>query len=393
MQARYSPWWMPTAIVFLLALCAVLFVLLVVDAAKNESGDFQNLNQNNQQIFNWRLVTTWPKRFPGLGLAPENFVELVREMSGGRLNIEVYGANEIVPALGVFGAVSSGSVQMGHSAAYYWKGKILAAPFFTSVPFGMNVTEINGWLNYGGGLELWREIYEPFNLIPFPGGNTGVQMGGWFNTEINSIEDLQGLKMRLPGLGGEVITKAGGIAVNIPGGELYTSLQSGVIDATEWVGPYNDLAFGFQQIAKYYYYPGWHEPGPVLEFIVNKDAYQELPEDLQKIIEVATQAINQDMLDEYTARNNSALTELIDTHKVDVRRFPDDVMQILEEETWKLYDELAEEDKQFAKVYKSYRNFMQSVSVYHTYSEEAYYQVRGKASASAASTENRKSAK
>ncbi|MFL0811011.1 MAG: TRAP transporter substrate-binding protein [Agarilytica sp.] len=388
MQARYSPWWMPTAIIALLALSAVLSALLVIDVAKNGGGNFESLDNSEQQVFRWKMVTTWPKRFPGLGLAPENFVELVREMSGGRLIIEVYGANEIVPALGVFGAVSSGSVEMGHSAAYYWKGKILAAPFFTSVPFGMNVQEVNGWLNYGGGMELWREIYEPYNLIPFPGGNTGVQMGGWFNTEINSIDDLHGLKMRLPGLGGEVITKAGGIAVNIPGGELYTSLQSGVIDATEWVGPYNDLAFGFQEIAKYYYYPGWHEPGPVLEFIVNKDVYNKLPKDLQSIIEVATRAINQDMLDEYTARNNSALMELANKHKVDVRRFPDDVLQRLEEETWLLYDELAEKDKQFAKVFESYRNFMKNVSVYHTYSEEAYYQQRGKSPYSPAHTNN-----
>lgn len=376
MQTRYTPWWMPAVIVALVAACAILFALLVFKSAKNTSAETTSHVQLDQQTFRWKLVTTWPKRFPGLGLAPENFADLVRDMSKGRLIVDVHGANEIVPALGVFGAVSSGSVEMGHGAAYYWKGKIQASPFFTSVPFGMNVQELNGWLHYGGGLELWREIYEPFNLVPFAGGNTGVQMGGWFNKEIRSIADLRGLKMRIPGLGGEVFTKAGGVAVNIPGGELYTSLQSGVIDATEWVGPYNDLAFGFHEIAKYYYYPGWHEPGPTLEFIVNKDAYESLPQDLQKIVEVATRAVNQDMLDEYTARNNGALDELVNTHKVEVRQFPEDVLTHLEALSWELYDGLAKDDPVFNKVYTSYKNYLKGALIYHRISEDAYYRVR-----------------
>ncbi len=376
MQTRYSPWWTPLAIVGLLALCVVLFAFLVMTSAGGATGEPSPDGERDARTYHWKLVTTWPKRFPGLGLAPENFAMLVNAMSNGRLQVEVYGANEIVPALGVFGAVSSGSVEMGHGAAYYWKGKILAAPFFTSVPFGMNVQEFNGWLHYGGGMELWREIYAPFDVIPFAGGNTGVQMGGWFNREIKSIEDIRGLKMRIPGLGGEVFTKAGGIAVNIPGGELYTSLQAGVIDATEWVGPYNDLAFGFHEIAKYYYYPGWHEPGPTLEFIVNKHAFASLPADLQKIVEVATRAVNQDMLDEYTARNNDALTELVKTHGVEVRQFPEDVMRTFESLTWQLYDELAQRDPQFAKVYASYQRFLNGAKAYHRISEESYYRLR-----------------
>jgi TRAP-type mannitol/chloroaromatic compound transport system substrate-binding protein len=321
-------------------------------------------------------VTTWPKKFPGLGLAPENFAQLVKEMSNGRLNISVHGANEIVPALGVFDAVSAGSVEMGHGAAYYWKGKIPAAAFFTSVPFGMNAQEFNGWLHYGGGLELWREIYEPFNIIPFAGGNTGVQMGGWFNKEINSVADLKGLKMRIPGFGGEVFTRAGGTAVNIPGGELYTALQSGVIDATEWVGPYNDRAFGFQQIAKYYYYPGWQEPGPSLEFTVNKTAYASLPADLQAIIAVATKAINQDMLDEYTARNNAALTDLLKMDGLELRRFPDDVLTTFKQLSFEIYQETSAKDPSFAKVYKSYKQYLDEIKTYHKISEQAYYDLR-----------------
>ena len=236
-----------------------------------------------QKTYKWKLVTTWPKNYPGLGTAPENFAKKVEAMSGGRIQIKVFGAGQLVPAFEVFDAVSQGTAEVGHGAAYYWTGKSKATGFFTSVPFGLNAQEMNGWLHYGGGLELWRELYSPFNLIPFAGGSTGVQMAGWFNREINSMEDIKGLKMRIPGLGGDVITRAGGVSVTMPGGELYTSMQTGVIDATEWVGPYNDLAFGFHQVAKYYYYPGWHEPGPVLELIVNKDAYATLPEDLSLI--------------------------------------------------------------------------------------------------------------
>ncbi len=376
MQKRYSPWWMPAAILGLLATSTLLFALLVFQTANVTPSVNLTAEQASQVRYHWRMVTAWPKRFPGVGLAPENFARLVKEMSNGRLVIDVYGANEIVPALGVFGAVSSGSVELGHSASYYWKGKMLAAPLFTTVPFGMNAQEHNGWMHYGGGLELWRELYEPFNLIPFAAGNTGAQMGGWFNKEINSIEDLKGLKMRLPGLGGEVLNRAGGVAVNIPGGELYTSLQSGVIDATEWVGPYNDLAFGFHEIAKYYYYPGWHEPGPMFELIVNKTIYEQLPKDLQRIIEVAARAINQDTLDEYTTRNQGALVELIEVHGVDIKRFPDDVIAKLEEISWQLYDDLAESDPVFAKVYKSYKTYMDNVVAYHKISEEAYYRQR-----------------
>lgn len=377
-RARYTPWWLPTALILALALCLVLLALLVVDrstAAAQVQFPGEQVAHEGQRL-HWKMVTTWPKNFPGLGLAPENFARLVEELSDGRLQITVHGANEIVPAMGVFGAVSSGSVQMGHGAAYYWKGKIPAAVFFTTVPFGMNAQELNGWLHYGGGMALWREAYAPFNLVPFAAGNTGVQMGGWFNKEINSIADIQGLKMRIPGLGGEVFTRAGGEAVNIPGGELYTALQSGVIDATEWVGPYNDLAFGFHQIAKYYYYPGWHEPGPTLEIIVNKDAYASLPADLQAVVEVAARAVNQDMLDEYTARNNAALEELVERHGVQLRAFPPAVLAEFKRQSATLYEEMSQKDPLFAKVYASYAAYLNAVRGYHALTEEAYFEAR-----------------
>ncbi len=374
---------MPAIILILVAALVSVSGLYVQEKATKTLTNGKHAHTGPREIskageaeYQWKMVTTWPKNFPGLGLAAENFSRLMNDMSNGRFQVRVYGANELVPALGVFDAVSSGSVEMGHGAAYYWKGKISAAPFFTSVPFGLNAQEMNGWLSYGGGLELWREVYAPFNLIPFAAGNTGVQMAGWFNREINSVEDLKGLKMRIPGYGGEVLNRAGGTAVNIPGGELYTSLQTGVIDATEWVGPYNDLAFGFHEVAKYYYYPGWHEPGPTLELIVNKRAYESLPADLQAMVKAAAHYVNQDMLNEYTARNNAALRELVEKHGIQVRRLPDDVLKKLRTIAEEIYRETAAKDPAFAKVYRAYRQFAEQVGNYHKISEQAYYETR-----------------
>lgn len=361
----------PLVIIGLLAALVACFAALVVDRADQQSVVTQAAGDDT--IYQWRMVTTWPKGLPGLGLAAVNFSEIVEKSSRGRLQVKVYGAGDLVPALGVFDAVSSGSVEMGHGAAYYWKGKILASPFFTSVPFGMNAQEMNAWMYYGDGLKLWREAYAPFNLVPFPAGNTGVQMAGWFNKEINTVEDIKGTKMRIPGLAGEVWNRAGGVAVNIPGGELYTALQTGVIDATEWVGPYNDLALGFHQVAKYYYYPGWHEPGPTLELIINKDAFESLPEDLKVIVTAAARAVNQDMLDEYTARNNAALKTLLSEHGVQLRPLPKPVLSELRQHAKATYEELSEQDPFFNKVYENYSQFAEEVRNFHNISEKAYY--------------------
>lgn len=353
-----------------------LAVLLLL-AGCGQSGIEDGANTSlEQKQYNWRLVTAWPKNYPGLGMAPERIADLVEEMSNGQMKITVYGAGEQVPAFGVFDAVSSGSHQMGHSGGYFWKGKVPAAQFFTGVPFGLTADEINAWTNRGGGLELWREIYEPFNIYPIPAGNTGTQMFGWFNKEINSLEDIKGLKMRIPGIGGEVLKRAGGIPVTLPGGELFTALQTGVIDATEWVGPYNDLTFGFQQTAKYYYYPGWHEPGSMLELLINKDAWDTLPKHLQVIIETASKAVNQDILDEYTARNNKALRELVDVHGVELRRLPDDVIAEFKIIANEILEENASEDETVNKVYQSYLKFKNEVSEYHKVSEDAFVEAR-----------------
>lgn len=366
----------PLIILSLLFSLIVLFALLVAEKATDKVAVMVDGEVQEQRIYRWRMVTTWPKDFPGLGTTAQEFANMVQSMSGGRLQIRVYGAGEIVPAMGVFDAVSDGSAEMGHGGSYYWRGKAPAAQFFTTIPFGMNAQEMNAWLHHGGGLELWREVYAPFNIIPFPGGNTGIQMAGWFNKEINSIEDLRGLKMRIPGLAGDVFNRAGGSSVNIPGGELYTSLQTGVIDAAEWVGPSNDQAFGFDQIARYYYYPGWQEPGSTLELLVNKPAFEALPKDLQAIVTHAARAANQDMLDQYTARNPRALNDMVAKEGTELRRLPDDVIQRLYTLSRDIFQEQAERDPLFRKVWNSYRAFLAEVTDYHKITEHTYYDVR-----------------
>ena len=342
-------------------------------------------NQNNSlggesyesvKTYKWTMVTTWAKNFPGLGMAAENLSQFVDEMSNGRFKIKVYGQGELVPPMGVFDAVSQGNVELGHGASYYWTGKLKSSQFFTAVPFGLTAQEMNGWLHHGGGLELWREAYAPFNLLPLAGGNTGVQMAGWFRKEINSLDDLKGLKMRIPGLAGDIFTRAGAETVQLPGNEIFLSLQQGVIDAAEWVGPYNDLTFGLHQVAKYYYYPGWHEPGSTLEIIVNKDAFDTLPDDLKAILKYAARAVNQEMLDEYTARNNQALRELVDKHGVQLRKLPDDVLIKLRNISSEVMQEFIEGDEMAQKIYSSYSKFKDQVTSYHEISEKAYIETR-----------------
>ncbi len=324
----------------------------------------------------WKMVTTWPKNFPGLGTGANKLAKLITEMSGGRLTVKVYGANELVPPFEVFDAVSRGTAQMGHGAAYYWKGKSEAAQFFSAVPFGLTANEMNGWLYHGGGMQLWNEVYKPFGLVPAAAGNTGVQMAGWFNKEINSVEDLKGLKMRIPGLGGEVLKRAGGTPVSLPGGELFTSLKTGAIDATEWVGPYNDLAFGLHKAAKYYYYPGWHEPGTTLESIINREALHALPKDLQSIVLNACKVVNQDMMAEYTTRNQQALDTLVTKHNVKLLRLPDDVLKTLLKLSDEVVAEVADKDKMTRKVYDSFRTYRDQVKRWTDISELSYLQSR-----------------
>ena len=325
--------------------------------------------------YSWKMVTTWPKNFPGLGTGAENLANLINKLSSGRIKITVYGAGELVPAFEIFDAVSRGIAELGHGSAYYWKGKNESLQFFSTVPFGLTANEMNAWLYYGGGQELWQKAYSKFNLVPMAAGNTGIQMAGWFNKEINSLDDLKGLKMRIPGLGGEVLKRAGGTPVNLPGGELFTALKTGTIDATEWVNPYNDLAFGLHKAAKYYYYPGWHEPGTTLECFLNKEIFDSLPEDLQNIITGAAKIANLDMLSEYIARNNEALKILKDKHKVNIMPLPDEVLEMLHNISIEVISEIAKKDKFSMQVYDSYKNFQKKTSEWSKISIKSYLNI------------------
>jgi TRAP-type mannitol/chloroaromatic compound transport system substrate-binding protein len=329
-----------------------------------------------QETISWKMVTTWPPNFPALGTGVLKFADDIAKASGGRLQIKVYAAGELIPAFETFDAVSQGTADLGHGAAYYWKGKVPSSQFFTALPFGMTATEMNGWMYFGGGLELYREVYAPFGLLPFPAGNSGVQMGGWFNKEINSIADLQGLKMRIPGLGGDVLQRAGGTPVTMPGSEIFTALQTGSIDATEWIGPYNDMAFGLHKAASHYYYPGWQEPGPLLECIVNKDAFAALPEDLQTIVELACSAMNDQMTAEFMARNAMSLAQLEAEGKTNIKPFPDEVLKELKRYSDEAVADLVASDKTAARVYESYKNYRDKVVRWSAISEKAILNTR-----------------
>jgi TRAP-type mannitol/chloroaromatic compound transport system substrate-binding protein len=328
-----------------------------------------------QKKYRWKMVTTWPPNLPVLQTGAERFAKRVSEVSEGRLAIQVFAAGELVPGLGVFDAVSQGTVEAGSGAAYYWAGKAPAAQWFSSVPFGLNAQGINAWFYGGGGLELWEEVYAPFNVVPRPQGNTGVQMGGWFRKKMNTIDDFKGLKMRIPGLGGKVIAKAGGTVVLLAGGEIFTSLERGVLDATEWVGPLHDLRMGFYKAAPYYYYPGWHEPGTCLEVIFNKKAYESLPKDLQLIIDAVAMETNLWSLSQFESGNGAALQELISKHKVELIRFPEPMMDELRKLSMETLEEEADKDAESRKVHEAFKKFKEQVGVWGSVSENAYYNV------------------
>jgi TRAP-type mannitol/chloroaromatic compound transport system substrate-binding protein len=362
---------MKKTIVFLGLILFILAFFLGYALNTSQSSN-TTTNTTSKQTFHWKLVTTWPPNFPIFQTGIEKFAKDIALMSDGRLKIQVFAGGELVPALQAFDAVSQGAVQMEHGASYYWAGKVPAVQFMSAVPFGMTAKAMNAWLYYGDGLKLWREMYEPFNLISFPAGNSGVQMGGWFKKKIESVADLKGLKMRIPGLGGKVLAKAGGTPILLSGGELYTALERGTIDATEWAGPYHDKRLGLYRAAKYYYYPGWHEPGTTLELIINGTAWKSLPEDLQKIVEIAATALNQKMFAEFEALNIKALRELQDKYHVKVLEFPAEVINKLKQLTAETLDEEAAKNADFKKVYEAYKQFQKDNSAWNAISDEAY---------------------
>ncbi|RJX35392.1 MAG: TRAP transporter substrate-binding protein [Desulfarculus sp.] len=326
-----------------------------------------------QKTIQWKMVTTWPPKLPFLQTGAERLAKRVEQMSGGKFKIRVYAAGELVPAFGSFEAVSNGTVQAGSGAAYYWAGKAPASQWFAAVPFGLNADGMAAWFWGGDGLKLWEEVYKPFNLIPRPAGTTGVQMGGWFNKKINTIDDFKGLKMRIPGLGGKVLAKAGGTVVLTPGGEIFTNLERGVIDATEWVGPLHDFIMGFHKVAKYYYYPGWHEPGTVLENFFNKKAYESLPKDYQLMLDIATAETYNWMLAGFNAGNGAALEKLITQHKVNLVRFPEKVMAQLRKLAQDTLEEIAAKDPMSKKVNDNFKKFQKQIGIWGEVSEKAYY--------------------
>lgn len=335
----------------------------------------QTTNVNFNKTFEWRMTTVWGKNFPVLGEAANLLADSVYDMSGGRMKIKIFGSGELVPGYETFDAVSVGVTEMGCGASYYWQGKAPAAAFFTAVPFGMNAQQIAAWMlgGDGAGYQLWKETYAPFNLIPFLGGNTGVQMGGWFNKEINSAQDLKGLKMRIPGLSGKVLEKAGGAAINVPAGEIFTNLERGVIDATEWVGPYHDYKLGLHKAAKYYYYPGWHETGSQMEFMANIDAWNKLPSDLQAIVEAATIKVQAWMLAEFDIKNAEYLDILINEEKVQLREFPKEVLDQLRIHAKETLDELVSKNALSKKVYDSYRRHQSKLDKWAVTTEKSFY--------------------
>lgn len=329
-----------------------------------------------QGVKKWRMQTTWPKNFPGLGTGANQLAQYITSATGGKLEVEVFGGGEIVPPFETMDAVASGTIEMGHGAPYYWKGKVPAAQFIASIPFGLNAQEQNAWVQFGGGQELGDKVYKELGCKFFASGNTGVQAGGWFNKEINSIEDYKGLKMRIPGLGGEVVKAAGGNVVNLPGGEIPPALQSGAIDATEWVGPYNDLAFGLYKSAKFYYYPGWHEPATLLDNFINMQAWESLSSEEQAIITTANAFANQYVLNEFVANNNAALNTLTGEHGVILKKFPDEVLNALGELSGQVIGDLAAADALSGEVMDSIVKFRTQAIAYANFSEQAYYNAR-----------------
>ena len=307
----------------------------------------------------WRMATSWPKALGIFGGA-ETFSKRVQEMSNGRFIITPFVAGELVPGLQVLDAVQAGTVECGHTASYYYIGKNAALAFATSVPFGLTAQQQNAWLYHGGGLEAMQKLYADFNVINFPAGNSGAQMGGWFKREIKSVADLNGLKMRIPGLGGQVMSRLGVNVQVLPGGEIYLALDRGAIDAAEWVGPYDDEKLGLNKAAKFYYYPGWWEPGPTWEVLVNRAAWDKLPKEYQEILKSAATDANMDNLAQYNALNGAALERLV---KGGTRLTPytKEIMQAAQKATTDLLSENAAKDATFKQIYQQWSAFRTQV--------------------------------
>lgn len=319
----------------------------------------------------WEIATSWPLSLDTIFGGAEVFAENVGRLTGGRFQITPRAAGELAGGTQVLDVVEQGSVPGGHTASYYYVGKSPATAFGTALPFGLTARQQNAWLFEGGGLQLMQDFYrERFGVIQFPAGNTGVQMGGWFNKEINSVSDLAGLKFRIPGLGGQVMDRLGATVQVLPGGEIFQALQTGAIDAAEWVGPYDDITMGFNEVSSFYYYPGWWEPGPTLEVQIGLAEWDALPELYQEIVRTSAYVANTTMMARYDAKNPAALAQILESD-IELRPFPDDVLQASEEAAFSLYDEFAQSDSDFAAIFTEWKRFRDEIQGWHGVAENA----------------------
>jgi len=331
-----------------------------------------------QKTIEITMVTTWGRDFPGLGTGAQRFAKNLSDMTNGRMKVNYFAAGERVKAFDSFDEVASGNAQMYHAADYYWKGKHPGWNYFCSVPFGLTYAEMNAWIRFGGGQELWDELGAGFNIKALPGGNTGSQMGGWFRKEINSADDLKGLKIRMPGLGGDVMAKLGASPVSLPGGQIYENLISGAIDATEWVGPWNDRFYKFYEAAKYYYYPGMHEPGSMLSVGMNKKWWDGLSKSDQMTIEAAASWENDTMMAEFNAKNGAALAKLVTEQGVKLREFSDDIYDAFGEASAEVYAETRKHSKLAARIHDSFAKARTDIGSWMKISDQAYLNQRNR---------------
>ena len=321
---------------------------------------------------NWQMATSWPVSLDTIFGGATTFSDRVSALTGGKFKITPRSAGEIAPPLEVLNVVSQGAVPCGHTASYYYVGKTPAAAFGTSLPFGLNAQQQNAWLYEGGGLKLLQALYaKKFGVIQFPCGNTGAQMGGWFRKEISTVNDLKGLKMRIPGLGGKVMSKLGVTVQTLPGGEIFQALQTGAIDAAEWVGPYDDEKLGLQKVAQYYYYPGWWEPGPTLELQINLQAWQKLPKEYKDAIQTAAYESNATMLAKYDTRNNEALQRLIQ-NGVKLRPYSDEILEAAEKASFELYEEYSAKDADFKLIFEQWKAFRDRIYAWNNINEGGF---------------------
>lgn len=320
----------------------------------------------------WQMATSWPTSLDTLYGGAKLFADRVAAMTGGKFKITARAAGELAPGLEVLNVVSQGAVPCGHTASYYYVGKSPVMGFGSSLPFGFNAQQQNAWLYEGGGLKRLQEIYaSKFNAIQFPAGNTGAQMGGWFRKEIATVNDLQGLKMRIPGLGGQVMGKLGVTVQTLPGGEIFQALQTGAIDAAEWVGPYDDEKLGLNKVAQFYYYPGWWEPGTTLEVQINLDEWKKLPPEYQAAIQTAAYEANMTTLSRYESQNNEALQRLIQSG-VQLRQYSDEIMKAAEQASFALYDEFAAQDADFKAILTEWKQFRDRVYAWNKLNEGSF---------------------